>query len=300
MKLGCMVHLEGRLAQVSLEEQFARLKEFGIPTCQLNCWKPELFTDEKAEEIKTLSAKYGIEISALWCGWSGPCTWNFYDGQTSLGLVPVAYRYQRMQELMKGALFAEKIGVTDVITHCGYLPENPVSAEYAEIITALKSVVKFYREHGRWFLFETGQETPVTLLRVITDLGIENLGVNLDPANLVMVAGDRPENALKYLGKYVVHTHAKDGIMLKKRVEAAVAIGEEAKEHKAMLEMGRKYLELPLGDGDVDFDIYLPALAATGFNGFLTIEREVGDQPEKDIAMAVQFLREKIAKYNLK
>ena len=67
-----------------------------------------------------------------------------------------------------------------------------------------------------------------------------------------------------------------------------------------MLEMGRKYLELPLGDGDVDFDIYLPALAATGFNGFLTIEREVGDQPEKDIAMAVQFLREKIAKYNLK
>ena len=88
--------------------------------------------------------------------------------------------------------------------------------------------------------------------------------------------------------------------MLKKRVEAAVAIGEEAKEHKAMMEMGRKYLELPLGEGDVDFDIYLPALAATGFNGFLTIEREVGNQPEADIAMAVQFLREKIEKYNLK
>ena len=82
-------------------------------------------------------------------------------------------------------------------------------------------------------------------------------------------------------------------------LDEALQIGEEAKEHKALLEMGHKYLELPLGEGDVNFDVYLPALAATGFNGFLTIEREVGNQPEKDIALAVEFLREKIKKFGL-
>ena len=109
MKLGCMVHLDGRLKDGSISEQFARLKEFGIPTCQLNCWKTELFTDETAAEIKTAREEHGIEISALWCGWAGPCTWNFYEGQTTLGLVPAAYRYDRMKELVKGAEFAEKL-----------------------------------------------------------------------------------------------------------------------------------------------------------------------------------------------
>ena len=279
MKLGCMVHLEGRLAQVSLEEQFARLKEFGIPTCQLNCWKPELFTDEKAEEIKTLSAKYGIEISALWCGWSGPCTWNFYDGQTSLGLVPAAYRYQRMQELMKGALFAEKIGVTDVITHCGYLPENPVSTEYAEIITALKSVVKFYREHGRWFLFETGQETPVTLLRVITDLGIENLGVNLDPANLILYGKGNPVDALDVIGQYVRNVHGKDGMY-----------------PTAPRRLGR---EVPMGEGKVNYPAFIKRLAEIGYDGPITIEREItGEQQTADIKMACELLTRLFAENN--
>ena len=86
---------------------------------------------------------------------------------------------------------------------------------------------------------------------------------------------------------------------LKKKIEEKINIGEEAKEHQALADMGMKYLELPLGEGDVNFDVYLPALAATGFNGFLTIEREVGDNPEKDIALAVEFLKEKIKKFNL-
>ena len=128
--------------------------------------------------------------------------------------------------------------------------------------------------------------------------------VNFDPANLVMCVDDRPEEALKYLGKYVVHTHAKDGIMLQKKVDEAIKINanalqldEDAKKHAQMIEMGEKFIELPLGQGDVDFDVYLPALRNTGFDGFLTIEREVGDDPVADISMAVGFLREKLAKF---
>jgi len=152
---------------------------------------------------------------------------------------------------------------------------------------------------GSAFAVETGPEPGKVLGEFLDSLGANGVRVNFDPANLVMCVDDRPENALKYIGKYVVHTHAKDGIMLKKKVEEALAIGKEAQEHKALLDMGRKFLELPLGEGDVNFDVYLPALAATGFDGFLTIEREVGDSPEKDIGMAADFLREKLAKFGL-
>ena len=78
-----------------------------------------------------------------------------------------------------------------------------------------------------------------------------------------------------------------------------IELDEEAKKHKAMLEMGHSFLEMPLGTGDVNFDVYLPALKATGYDGYLTIEREVGADPTADIAMAVDFLREKIAKFDL-
>jgi sugar phosphate isomerase/epimerase len=101
--------------------------------------------------------------------------------------------------------------------------------------------------------------------------------VNFDPANLVMCVGDNPVTAVDRLKKYIVHTHAKDGVMLE----------------------NGGYLELPLGQGGVNFDTYLPALKAAGFGGFLTIEREVGETPEKDIGLAVDFLREKIVKYGL-
>jgi sugar phosphate isomerase/epimerase len=153
---------------------------------------------------------------------------------------------------------------------------------------------------GAAFAVETGPELAVLLCEFLDSLGAGGVRVNFDPANLVMVAGDRPETAVHDLGKYIVHTHAKDGIMLK-RTEAVegLELSAEAAEHNAMMDMGKKYLELPLGQGGVNFDTYLPALKATGFDGFLTIEREVGADPEKDIGMAVQFLREKIAQYNL-
>jgi sugar phosphate isomerase/epimerase len=149
------------------------------------------------------------------------------------------------------------------------------------------------------FALETGPEFGEILGGFLGSLDTNGVRVNFDPANLVMVAGDRPENALKYLGPYVVHTHAKDGIKLRKPAEGEIIVGEEALHHAELAKMGHSYIELPLGKGGVDFDVYLPALKAAGFDGFLTIEREVGENPEADIAMAVDFLREKIAQHSL-
>ncbi len=271
MKLGCMVHMDGKLMNGSIAEQFALLKKFGIGTCQMTCWKTELFTDEKVEEIKRAQEEYGIEISALWCGWAGPCTWNFYEGQNTLGLVPAAYRYDRMKELVKGAQFANKIGVTDVITHCGYLPENPCSAEYSELIACLKWLVKQYAAYGCNFLFETGQETPVTLLRTIQDIGMDNVGINLDPANLILYGKANPVDALDVFGQYVRNVHGKDGLY--------PTDGRN---------LGK---EVALGQGKVNYPAFIKRLAEIGYTGPITIEREItGEQQQKDIQDACRLL----------
>ncbi len=127
------------------------------------------------------------------------------------------------------------------------------------------------------FAVETGPEKAVILADFLGSLGATGVRANFDPANLVMVAGDVAETAVKDLGKFIVHTHAKDG--------------------RKLPDGG--FIELPLGMGDVHFDRYLPALASTGYNGFLTIEREVGETPEADIELAVRFLREQLATLGL-
>lgn len=246
---------------------------------------PENMTEDKVKETLDIVKSNGLVFSAL-CGDFGHGFMNAEENKIYVE------KSKRVLDL------AKKLECNVVTTHIGTVPEE--ECETKEIMRkACRELAEYADSMDAAFAVETGPETGKTLGEFLDSLGAGGVRVNFDPANLVMCVDDRPENALKYLGKYVVHTHAKDGIMLKKKVEEAITIGEEAKEHKALLEMGHKYLELPLGEGDVNFDVYLPALAATGFNGFLTIEREVGDSPERDIALAVEFLREKIKKFNL-
>lgn len=243
-------------------------------------------TSEKAKEALDIVKSNGLVFSAL-CGDFGHGFMNPDDNKIYVE------KSKRVIEL------AKILECNVVTTHIGTVPEE--ENETKEIMRkACRELAEYADSIDAAFAVETGPEKGKVLAEFLDSLGAGGVRVNFDPANLVMCVDDRPENALKYLGKYVVHTHAKDGIMLKKNVEEALKIGKEATEHQAMIDMGRKYLELPLGEGDVNFDVYLPALAATGFNGFLTIEREVGDSPEKDIALAVSFLRKKIEKFNLK
>jgi len=246
----------------------------------------ENMTEEKIRETLDIVKSNGLVFSAL-CGDFGHGFMNPDDNKIYVE------KSKRVLDL------AKKLECNVVTTHIGTVPAE--ECETKEIMrAACRELAEYADSVGAAFAVETGPETGKILGEFLDSLGAGGVRVNFDPANLVMCVDDRPENALKYIGKYVVHTHAKDGIMLKKKVDEAVAIGEEAKEHKAMLEMGRKYLELPLGEGDVNFDVYLPALAGTGYNGFLTIEREVGGNPVADIELAVNFLREKIEKFNLK
>ena len=285
MKIGAMVE-SFRLGFKNGVEKAASL---GIEGIQAYATGGELgvddITDAKMKEALDIVKSNGLVFSAI-CGDFGH---GFMNPEQNKIYVE---KSKRVLDL------AKKLECNIVTTHIGTVPAE--ENETKEIMRkACRELAEYADSVGSAFAVETGPEPGKVLGEFLDSLGAGGVRVNFDPANLVMCVDDRPENALKYLGKYVVHTHAKDGIMLKKKIEEKINIGEEAKEHQALADMGMKYLELPLGEGDVNFDVYLPALAATGFNGFLTIEREVGDNPEKDIALAVEFLKEKIKKFNL-
>jgi sugar phosphate isomerase/epimerase len=141
---------------------------------------------------------------------------------------------------------------------------------------------------GSHFAIETGPERADTLKMFLDDLGSTGVAVNLDPANLVMVTGDDPVAAVHTLKKYIVHTHAKDGIKLKES-DPEVVYG--VIDHHGW-DKEPTFAEVPLGKGSVDFPAYLKALEEIGYKGFLTIERECGADPAADIKLAADFLRD--------
>jgi sugar phosphate isomerase/epimerase len=139
------------------------------------------------------------------------------------------------------------------------------------------------------FAIETGPEIAIVLKGFLDGLDSKGVAVNLDPANFVMVTGDDPVKAVYTLKDYIVHTHAKDGRrLLVKDPEIVYGVIEEE------IQSSQSFIELPLGEGDVNFTEYLKALDDIGYKGFLTIEREVGDDPVTDIRNAITFLNQKI------
>ena len=126
-KIGVLITLN---PGTDLDKEFAKVKDLGLASCQVCIWEPALFTDENAAKIVQCMEKYGVEVSTLWAGWTGPCEWNFTHGPVTIGLVPAAYRAHRIQELDRGSQFAEKIGVTSMATHVGFLPISPTDPDF--------------------------------------------------------------------------------------------------------------------------------------------------------------------------
>jgi len=259
-----------------IPEQFRVLREQGFDNCQMLSWVPATWTDENAQKILDYQKEYGVEISAFWCGWEGPQVWNFYEGQSTLGLVPVEYRETRVKNLCDGSDFAKKLGITNVVTHMGFIPENPLDPQFVPFCDAVRVVADHLKANGQWLLFETGQETPVTMLRCFEQVGADNLGVNLDTANVILYGRANPVDALDVFGKYVKNLHAKDGRYPTNGHELGV--------------------ETAIGEGKVDFYGVIKGLHRLGYDGYITIEREIeGEQQAKDIIAAKEYLEKIIA-----
>ncbi len=267
MKLGVLVNMNID----TLEGEFKKLKGLGFDSCQLCCWDAEQYNEKNARIIKELLIRYNVQISAFWCGWDGPCEWNFIQGPITIGLVPAAYRYKRLDILKKCSDFISRIGINDLVTHVGFIPNNPYDPDYTGLIGALRDLASHCRKNGQYFLFETGQEAPVTLIRTIEDIGADNVGINLDPANLLMYGYGNPIDALELFGKYIRNVHGKDGLY----PQNGKVLGEE----------------MPLGKGKVNYPVLIGKLKEIGYDRYITIEREInGEKQTKDIIAAKELL----------
>lgn len=267
LPLGLVIKLED-----GLEESIRKVHDLGLPTCQLSTYEPGFFTADYAERIKELCATYHVRITALWAGWPGRVVWDFIEGPETVGLVPLQTRRERCEIMRKAADFALLIGVNHIVTHVGFVPEWPLDPLYPELVTDLREIAEYCHARDLLFCFETGQETPVTLLRLIEDIGSPNLGINYDPANLILYGKGNPVDALGSLGSYITGVHLKDGCYPTNGRE----LGEEQ----------------VLGQGQVNIPQFLTCLLETGYRGPLTIERETtGQQQIEDIKKAKEYLR---------
>jgi len=265
-KLGVILKLSGNIM-----DEFSKIKGWGLETCHLSCFDKDMLTGEYANLVNQAAEKSGIEITALWCGLDGPAFWNFYDGPSTLGLVPSAYRHKRIETLILGCDFARKIGVKNIVTQMGFIPEDPYDYNYIGMVNAVRYVAGYCRNNNQNILFETGFDTPVTLKRIIQDIGFDNVGVNFDPANLLMCGRANPVDVLEILGELIFEVHAKDG-------EYPVDVKN----------MG---VEKPLGQGRVNIQAFISGLKILGYKGSITIETYVtGEQWDEDVVAAKKLL----------
>ena len=238
---------------------------------------PENLTGEKRRELLDMVKSNGLCFSAL-CGDLGE---GFWRKERNPQLIE---KSKRILEL------AKKLETNVVTTHIGVIPEDKSDDRYKIMQEACYELSRYADSLDAHFAIETGPEIAKTLKEFLDSLNSTGVAVNLDPANFVMVTGDDPVQAVYTLKDYIVHTHAKDGRRLfEKSPEVIYGVVEESE-----LVNDRSFEELPLGLGDVDFDNYLKALDEIGYRGFLTIEREVGENPKGDIETAIAFLKSKI------
>jgi len=222
---------------------------------------PENMNDAAIKEWLDLVKSHGMVFSAICGDLGGHGFENEADNKE---------RVLRSKQIID---LAKKLECDVVTTHIGTVPAEE-NAKKEVMRKACRELAEYADSIGSAFAVETGPETAAVLSDFLDSLGAGGVRVNYDPANLIMVVADDPVKGVETLGKYIVHTHAKDGVQLTKDPVT--------------------WEELPLGEGGVKWDNYLKALDSVGYTGFLTIEREVGDSPEADIRMAADFLRERL------
>ena len=239
---------------------------------------PENLTGQRRRDFLQLVKDNGLRISAL-CGDLG-------RGFGNPELNPELIRRSKLILEM-----AKEIETDVVTTHIGVVPGDRKHPRYAVMQDACGELAAYADSLNAHFAIETGPETSATLRAFLDGLHSTGVAVNLDPANLVMVTGDDPVQAVHNLAPYIVHTHAKDGVRIScvdPEIIYGITNGDSDPGGKPAFE------EVPLGKGSVPYDAYLNALREIGYHGFLTIEREVGSNPTADIELAVNFLKERI------
>jgi len=250
------------------DSAMAKVRDLGLPTAQIFVEEFHPGLDVRLRRALDMSH---IEATSVVVGGPGKEVWDFYDGPLTIGVVPRRTRAARIAHIKKASDFARQCGIPAVQTHCGFIPENPNDALYKETVETVRDMAEYCGRNGQNLRYETGQETPITLVRTIQDVGTDNQGVNFDLANLILYGKANPVDAIELLGPYVQGIHAKDGLW----PTDPKRLGEE----------------VPIGKGKVDFPRIIERLKDIDYRGAVTIEREIsGPQQMEDVHAAKIYL----------
>lgn len=253
-------------------ESAQKVLDVGVDNAQMGRPPDEYLSGPKFDELKKAIDDAGVAITTVFCGYDGESYADIPTVQKTVGLVNRETRAERLEKTFEIADFAERLGVNRIAAHIGFVPEDTSDPLYAETVDTIRKITDYCKPKGMVFALETGQETGEALLQFIKDIDRDNIRVNFDPANMILYGSGEPIAALELLGEYVDGVHCKDG--------------------KGPTEEGKLGEEYPLGQGDVGIDKFIATLKKIGYEGPLTIEREItGEQQKKDILEAIEFLR---------
>ncbi len=267
------VVISGADPLVSLE----KVTSFDMSTCQMSIPPEEWGARERTELIRKKAREDEIKITSLIGGFEDEDYQDIPTIKRTVGLVNPATRGKRVLRVLSYSDFALELEVEIIQAHIGFIPENTSGSNYKELVLALQKIADYCKEKNQSFTLETGQEKALVLSKFIEDVNRLNLGVNFDPANMLLYDADDPIKALDILGKYVIGVHCKDG----KRPERKGELGKE----------------YPLGEGDVGIEKFIDKLRKIGYTGHLTIEREIsGEKQIRDILKAKELLQKLVNK----
>lgn len=254
-----------------IDNSFKTLHDAGLESCQLS-YVPGKMDHTVAKQVISASKKYDIKVTTV-VAVPGHCVWNFKEGPSTIGLVPEEGREEKMKIYKEMIDFCVLAKIPAMHSHFGFIPEDMGSSRYKSFISVMKELGQYAKERGILIYFETGQETPITLVRAIKDIGTGNMFINCDLANLVMYGKANSLDAVRLFGPLIKEFHAKDGLY---------------PDPNNPYELGR---EVSIPEGEVDFPAVIRELKRIGFDGSLTIERELGGSQVEYIKKTRAYLQ---------
>ena len=262
----------------------------GAQGVQLFAWRelnPSAVTKDMISEIRSVANDHAQTVTAI-CGELAEVNPGGHGLENAEKNPPLVEYLKRVIDL------AKELDCDVVTTHIGIIPEDKNNAAYSALHRACTELSEYAVLTNSWLAIETGPEPVTRLCEFADSIPGGRIAVNYDPANLIMVTNDDEVKGVYTAGKRIVHTHAKDGLMKKyvgpEHIYSIFAEGGI----EALATLVDYFVETPLGQGSVRWAEYLGALRDIGYNGYLTIEREVGKDAAADIQMAVGFLEEQL------
>jgi sugar phosphate isomerase/epimerase len=249
--------------------------ELGVPTIHLHTPQAASRTPQRAAEFLRRLDELGITTTCVFGGFEGESYADIPTVQRTVGLVPQETRAARAAELKEISDFARQLNVDVLGVHLGFVPHDTSDPDYRQMIELTRDICDHCGRNRQALHLETGQEPVDVLIRFLDDVERDNLFVNFDPANMILYGAGEPLPALAALGSRVRSVHCKDATWSDRPGET----------------WGR---EVPLGAGDVDFAAFLAVLERIGYDGPLTIEREIPQEPQRqkaEIGRAIELLQ---------